>query len=297
MLILVTGANGLVGQHLIKQLLLETDHTVAATGKGSCRLPVLQNKRLQYHELDITDAVNASRFYREQRPDIIIHTAAISQADECETGKVKCRDTNVTATRLLIEAAKEINARFIFLSTDFVFDGEKGSYSENELTGPVNYYGSSKLQAEKLILQSGLKAAIVRTCLVYGNAPNGGRKNMISWVKENLEQNKNIKVVNDQWRTPTYIDDLVTGILLLVEKKATGIYHISGEELMTPYDMAMATAAHLSLDSSLIEKVDASIFTQTARRPARTGFNITKAKKELGFCPISFKEALKRMLG
>jgi dTDP-4-dehydrorhamnose reductase len=119
---------------------------------------------------------------------------------------------------------------------------------------------------------------------------------MVSWVQNNLSQGKPIKVVSDQWRTPTYVEDLAKGILLAIENKAKGIYHISGEELLTPYDMAMATAAYLALDSNLIEKVNASIFVQAAKRPAKTGFIIDKAKKELGFRPLSFKEGLKKML-
>ena len=119
---------------------------------------------------------------------------------------------------------------------------------------------------------------------------------MVSWVQNNLSQGKPIQVVSDQWRTPTYVEDLAKGILLAIENKAKGIYHISGEELLTPYDMAMATAAYLALDINLIEKVTASIFVQAAKRPAKTGFIIDKAKNELGFRPLSFKEGLKKML-
>jgi dTDP-4-dehydrorhamnose reductase len=297
MKILLTGANGLLGQHLLQLILKETDCMVFAVGKGNCRTEFLHNKRLQYFSLDITDAVAASRLYLEQQPGIIIHAAAITQVDDCESDKVKCWNTNVTATRFLIEAAKKLNAFFVYVSTDFVFDGEKGNYSETDLTGPVNYYGSSKLAAENAVIDSGLNAAIVRTCLVYGNLVNGSRTNFISWVKENLQEGKTIKVVNDQYRTPTYIEDLAKGILLVAEKRAKGIFHISGEEVLTPYEMAMLTADFLSLDKSLVEKVDASSFTQTAKRPAKTGFVITKAKNELGYQPINFNGGLKKMFG
>jgi dTDP-4-dehydrorhamnose reductase len=161
---------------------------------------------------------------------------------------------------------------------------------------PVNYYGSSKLAAEKAVMETDLNWCIIRTVLVYGNILTGNRSNIISWVQENLTAGKNIKVVSDQWRTPTYVEDLARGILLVIEKNATGIYHISGDEMLTPYDMAIATANYLGLDKTLIEKVDASMFKQPAMRPAKTGFVIDKAKRYLGYKPLSFDEGLRKMV-
>ena len=191
---------------------------------------------------------------------------------------------------------KKNNAYFIFISTDFVFDGINGPYKEEDIVNPVSYYGSTKVAGEKAVEESGLASAIVRTCLVYGNTLSGTRSNLITWVKDNLGLGKKIKVVSDQWRTPTYVEDLAKGILLIMEKKAEGCFHISGEVLLSPYQMAIATALYLSLDTSLIEKVDASIFTQPAKRPATTGFIIDKAKAVLGFKPLTFEEGLKNML-
>ena len=133
--------------------------------------------------------------------------------------------------------------------------------------------------------------------MVFGNILVGSRNNIISLVRENLENNKPIKVVSDQWRTPTYVEDIAKGIILVLQKQATGIYHISGEEGMSPYEMALATADYLQLDKSMITKVDADTFSQPAQRPLRTGFVISKAKKELGFQPLSFTEALRKMIG
>lgn len=294
--IFVTGANGLVGQHLIQLLLNETTHTVIASGKGESRLP-FKNNRLRYIPLNITESVTAYTVYVQSAAEVFIHCAAMTQADECELNKTSCWDVNVTATRFVLEAAKQLQASVIYISTDFVFDGEKGFYNETANTEPVNYYGSSKLAAEKAVLESGIPAAIARTCLVYGNVLQGTRSNIISWVKESLEQSKKIKVVNDQFRTPTYVEDLAKGILLLLQKKATGIFHLSGEEMITPYDMAMATASYLSLNTAMIEEVNAALFTQPAKRPAKTGFDISKAKKELGYQPRSFSEGIKKMLG
>ena len=193
MKILITGANGLVGQHLIKLLLDKADATIIAAGRGKNRLPFTVDERFTYFDVDITDGVAATAFYTEQRPDVVVHAAAMTQADDCEDDKVACWNINVTATRFLIEAVKPFNPYLIFLSTDFVFDGLHGPYSETAETGPVNYYGSSKVAAEKDILQSGLNAAVVRTCLVYGNALKGTRPNIVNWVKNNLQAGKKNK--------------------------------------------------------------------------------------------------------
>jgi len=294
MKILITGANGLLGQHLVKLLLDTTAHDIIATGKGDPRY-VVQNSRLHYYALDITDGMAVHSLFEKLLPDTIVHCAALTQADECELNPIKAWEINVTATRFIVEAAKKINAFLIFISTDFVFDGINGPYKETDTVNPVSYYGSTKVAAEKSVAESGLPYAIARTCLLYGNIFAGTRNNVISWVKENLEEVKKIKVVSDQWRTPTFVEDLAKGILLIAEKKAVGLFHISGKDFLSPYDMAMATAAYLNLDASLIEKVDASVFTQPAKRPVTTGFIIDKAKNELGYEPLSFREGMMKM--
>ncbi len=297
MKILITGSNGLLGQHIIKLLIETTGHTIVATGRGASRLPFEVSDLYDYFPLDITDGVAVNDFLLAHEPELVIHAAAMTQPDECEQHPIECWNVNVTATRFLLEAAEKINARFIYISTDFVFDGINGPYKETDEPGPVNYYGSSKLAAEKSVMESDLQWAIVRTVLVYGNILVGNRSNVISWVKDNLMNGKAIKVVSDQLRTPTYVEDLAKGILLVVEKNATGVYHISGEEEMSPHDMAIATADYLQLDKTLMTKVNADTFTQPARRPLKTGFVIDKAKRELGYQPTSFKDSLKKMLG
>ncbi len=294
---MVTGANGLLGRHLIELLLKEIGYTVTAVGKGPCRLPFAASPRWSYSDIDLTDGVKATAFYTAARPDVMVHAAAKTQVDDCELHPVACWDANVTATRFLVSAAQAFRPFIIFLSTDFVFDGHSGPYKETDTVNPVSYYGSSKVAGEKDILQSGLDAAVVRTCLVYGSTPGGTRSNIISWVRDSLAAGKPIKVVDDQWRTPTWAGDLARGILLLVQQRLTGIYHLSGKDLLTPYRMALATAAACGLDDSLIEPVTADTFSQPAQRPAKTGFFISKAVHDLGYHPLSFSEGLAKMLG
>ncbi len=294
MKILITGSNGLLGLHLVNMLVNTTDHEIIATSKREPHI-VLQNSRLHYFNLDITDGLEVDRMLQKLQPDIIIHCAALTQVDECELEPIKAWEINVTATRFLVDAAKQINAFFIFLSTDFVFDGLNGPYKETDPVGPVNYYGSTKVAAEKAVEESGLQYAIVRTCLLYGAILNGNRNNIITWVKESLEMGNTIRVVNDQSRTPTYVNDLVRGVLLIAEKRAEGFFHLSGSMMMSPYQMARQTANFLKLPETLIEKVDASDFSQAAKRPPITGFIIDKATTVLGFEPVSFEEGLKSM--
>ena len=289
-LILVTGANGLVGQVLTKTL-RERGHDVLATGRGQARSPG------RYSEMDFTDATQVRRLFEALHPSVVVHSGAMTQVDPCELNPAECRHVNVSGTKNLLEAARSHGATFVFLSTDFIFDGRSGPYAEDDAPNPLNVYGRSKLDAETTVKTSGLSWTIVRTVLVYGNPVTGTRSNLITWTRDNLAAGKSIKVVSDQWRTPTYVEDLALGIALAIEKEARGVYHISGRDFLTPYEMAMDTAEALGLDKSLIERVDASTFTQAGKRPPRTGFVIGKAMRELGFAPISFEEGILRTVG
>src|SRR5215211_4332221 len=166
MKILVTGANGLLGQTIIKHL-LEKKYDVVATGRGPDRLAVTPSAPTYYKSIDITDGPAIEQFILEHKPDVIVHAAAMTQVDQCELNKQECYNINVTATRFIIDAAKAIDARFIFVSTDFIFDGNDGPYKEDAQPAPVNYYGSTKMVAEKAVMESGLDYAIARTILVY----------------------------------------------------------------------------------------------------------------------------------
>jgi dTDP-4-dehydrorhamnose reductase len=292
MRILITGANGLLGGFLVPEL-VQNGHTVLATGIGPCRLSDIdRGLDTSYASLDITDAMAVHELVHRFAPDYIIHAAAITAADDCELDPVRCWNVNVTATRFIISAAREVSAHLIYVSTDFVFDGEAGPYDEMAIPAPVNYYGCSKLTAEKAVCSSGLPFTVIRTVLVYGHSDNIARSSLMTWVRSKLSAGERIRVVTDQQRTPTYAGDLARGIRLAAEKNATGIFHISGGDMLSPYEMALMTADHLGLDKNLMEQVNADTFSQPARRPLRTGFIIDKASRELGYSPVSFREGL-----
>lgn len=295
MKILVTGANGLLGQHLVKQL-LEKGYTVIATGRGEARINFEgRGGHYTYLPMDIADANSVETVMSAVKPDVMVHAAAMTQVDVCERDPELCERINVTGTAQVLVDAEQYCQQFIYISTDFVFDGETGNYKEEDDLKPISYYGFTKMQAEAITETSAIPWAIVRTCLVYGNTLQGTRSNIITWVKESLEQGKPIKVVADQWRTPTYVGDLAKGIVLIIEKQASGIFHISGKDLLTPYAMAVQTADLFQLDNSKIEQVDASTFTQPGKRPPKTGFVIEKARAVLGYEPVSFAEGLRKM--
>ena len=291
MKILVTGANGFLGYYLVKQL-LQNDLEVIATGKGPCRLP-FTHQNFTYVEMDFTDPFAVHDVFEKYKPGIIVHAGAMSKPDECELNQWQAYITNVEGTITLLNNAAGYKSFFVFISTDFVFDGVKGNYSETDIPNPVNFYGKTKLEAEEAIREYEFDWAIVRTVLVYGK-PNAGRGNILTTVKDKLENGEKYKVVDDQVRTPTYVEDLASGIVTIIEKKKRGIYHLSGIDVLTPYQMACMAADHLGLDKSLIQKVTANDFNQPAKRPPNTGFKIEKAKKELGFNSISFVEGMRK---
>lgn len=291
--VLITGANGFLGYYLTEQL-LGKGYQVIATGKGDCRLPFLQDTRFFYESMDFTDPYAVHDVFEKHQPKIIVHGGAISKPDDCELNQWQAYLVNVEGTVTTLVNAAEQKSFFIFISTDFVFDGEAGMYKEDDETRPVNYYGKTKLEAEELVKDYEYGWAIVRTVMVYGR-PILSRANILSIVKEKLEKGETYKVVDDQVRTPTYVEDLAAGIIQIIEKKARGVYHLSGKDVMTPYEMACKAADYLKLDRSLINRVTAADFSQAAKRPEKTGLNITKARTELNFEPVSFEEGLKKM--
>jgi len=288
--ILITGSNGLLGQKLVSLLTQQADNQLIATSRGKNRLPFTNG--YEYQEMDITNAEQVAEVIEKVRPDAIIHTAAMTNVDQCETEKDLCWAMNVKALEYLVEACEKHDIFLCHLSTDFVFDGESGPYLEEDKPSPISFYGWSKYAAEEIVKRSKCTWGIVRTVLVYGITNDMSRSNIILWVKNSLENQKPIKVVTDQFRTPTLAEDLAMGCWLMVDKKAKGIFHISGKDFLTPYEMAIKTADFFQLDKLLISQVDSSNFTQPAKRPARTGFVLDKAVSMLGYNPVSFEEGI-----
>lgn len=292
--VLLTGANGFLGQQLSIDL-LQAGYRVLGVGRGPQRFVPRMHYEYQYFEADITDDANMHAIVEANHPAIVVHAAAMTQADECQQQTETCEAVNVRATAQLLLSAESCAAYFLYVSTDFVFDGEKGDYNEEDDLNPVNYYGFTKMQAEAIVQTSEIPFGIARTCLVYGDHPAGTRNNIVTWVRQSLRDQKQIKVVTDQWRTPTWVNDLSAGILLMIQHRAPGIFHLSGQDKLSPYEIAMAVASEYGLSQNLIEPVNASTFSQPARRPPITGFDISKARTSLGYAPHGFSEVLRTM--
>jgi len=293
MRILVTGSNGLLGQKLTRRLQQDGDVYLIATARGESALTITRG---EYHSLDITDHDQVDSVLSLAKPDVVINTAAMTQVDDCETQREACWKANVTSVEHLVRTCTALRVHLVHVSTDFIFDGSHGPLDENAIPAPVNYYGESKLAAEKVIQNSTISWAILRTVLVFGITEDMSRSNIVLWVKKSLEQKKVIQVVNDQWRTPTLAEDLAQGCYLAAKKRAKGIYNISGKDFLSPYDIAIKTADFFNLDKTLIRPTDSTKFLQPARRPLTTGFIIDKARKELGYEPHSFEEGLEVMV-
>lgn len=292
MKVLVTGANGFLGYYLCRQL-HAAGHTVLATGKGDNRYG---NTAYTYAPMDFTDPFAVHDVFDQFGPEAVIHAGAMSKPDECERDQWQAYLVNVEGTLHLLANAEERGAYFLFVSTDFVFDGETGMYTEDAPVNPVNYYGKTKAEAEEAVQEYAHDWSIVRTVLVYG-LPQGGRGNLLSVVKEKLEKGETYQVVSDQWRTATYVEDLAGGIAELVRQRCKGVYHLCGPDGHSPYEMAIELAAFLKLDAALIQPSLSAAIPGAAKRPLRTGLNIEKAKTLIGYSPRSFREGLRCLYG
>lgn len=290
--IAITGSNGLLGQTLMNLLLKEGDkYQVFGLSRGENRSG---RSDFDYRSVDITNKKELEDCLQDIRPDFIVNTAAMTQVDACEDHKEECDQLNIEAVRYLMELSKDLGIHLIHLSTDFIFDGNDGPYKETDKGNPLSYYGLSKLRSEEVLINSTIDFTILRTILVYGLVNNLGRNNIVLWVREMLSQGKEITIVNDQFRMPTYVEDLAMACKLSIDKRAKGIFHISSSQLLSVFEIAETIAEVFELDKALLKPISSLTLNQRAKRPPKTGFDLTKTRAELDFHPKTFKEDLYR---
>lgn len=291
MMILITGSNGLLGQKLVKHL-IKNNIPFIATSKGKNRNPDCMDA--SYSTMDICSPDDIKSVFNRFIPTHVIHTAAMTNVDECEEFPLECEKLNVEATQLLFEAAQKIGAHFQLLSTDFVFDGVKGNYSERDVPNPLSVYARSKVSAENLVLTSSYpKFSIVRTIILYGKANNLSRSNIVCWAKEALSKGQPLSIIDDQFRAPTWADDLAWACIRICDLQKTGIYHIAGPETISIYDLVLRIAKFYSFSTDFLTKTDSLSLNQKAKRPPKTGFDLQKAQFELSYMPKTLEETLK----
>lgn len=296
MKVLVTGSNGLLGQKITELVLKKyPDITLVATGKGENRNAI--KKGYEYRTMDITDLNSLKKVFEAEQPDVVIHTAAMTQVDDCEFKKEECVALNITAVKNIAKLSSISNFRLVHLSTDFIFDGTKKMYKEDEEPNPLSYYGWSKLEAEKAVITNASNYAILRTVLVYGTVSDMSRSNIILWAYNTLKDGKKAKVVDDQFRTPTLADDLAQGCMLAALANGNDIFNIAGRDFIGIYELVEKIANMYGFEMTNISKVSSFTLNQPAKRPPITGLDISKAQKMLGYIPHSLEEGIRKCIG
>jgi len=293
MKLLLTGSNGLTGQKIVYKVIRNKNISLLATSSGENRLKTKEG--YSYQTLDISDTQAVEDIIKKFQPDVLINTAAMTNVDACELNQQDCIKINIKGVENLLQALKKYAPKcfFIHLSTDFIFDGEKGNYTEEDKPNPLSFYGQSKLKGEEILLhQAEINYAVLRTILVYGVVDNMSRSNIVLWAKQALEKNQSINVVTDQFRTPTLAEDLADACLLAANKKIKGIFNIGGKDFMSIYELVNKVADAFCLNKSLIIPSTSEKIQQPAKRPPITGFNISKAKTLLEYSPHSFEQGL-----
>ncbi|CAL2101332.1 dTDP-4-dehydrorhamnose reductase [Tenacibaculum sp. 190130A14a] len=290
--VVITGSNGLLGQTLVNLLLQEKDrYRVMGISRGENRSG---RDDFEYVSMDITHKEKLLSELNKVNPDVIVNTAAMTNVDACEDNKEACDKLNIEVVEYLKEYSQKNNTHLIHLSTDFIFDGENGPYKETDKTNPLSYYGMSKLKSEEILVQTQIDYTILRTILVYGQVFDMSRNNIVLWVKKSLEEGKELTIVDDQFRMPTYVEDLALACKLAMDKKTIGVFNVSSSQLLSVFEIAEQIAVTFSLDKNLLKPISSKVLSQRAKRPAKTGFDLTKTNKVLGLYPKTFKQDLQR---
>ena len=225
------------------------------------------------------------------RPTAVLHTAAMTNVDACELDPELAYAVNVEGTKHVARAARDVGAKLIAVSSDYVFSGERGPYDEEDAVGPISVYGRTKLQAEEAVRESGVDYCIARTSVLFGWYM-GARVNFVTWLIDTLRAGREANIVTDQTNAPTLTDSAVWMLLALVEQNVQGVFHTAGGESLSRYDFALRIAERFALDASLIRPVLSADLQQPAPRPVHSGLRVTKVAQVTGVRPMGVTEAL-----
>jgi len=287
MKLLITGASGLFGGKLAQ---------IAQTKKHQVHRGYNQTKPMLGYpiQFDVTNNKQVQQVFQKTKPDTVVHAASLTNVDTCETNKKLAWKTNVQGTKNIIRQAKENNAFLIYISTDYIFNGEKGNYKETDKPDPINYYGLTKLEAEYQV-QTLKNYCIARPSVIYGSTPAAGKINFVLWIINMLKNNQQIKAAIDQTTSPTLNTNLANMILEIAEKQLTGTYHLSGATPITRYNLAIQIAETFNLNKNLILPVSMDYFKFPAKRPKNSTLDTTKAKQTLTKKPLEINQALETL--
>lgn len=289
MKILILGANGFTGRRILKRLF--PNHQVMAC---SLHPDILPEGGYQFQTLNMADSDATDTLLKNFQPEVIINASALSVVDYCEQHPEEAYALNVSAVKHLAEYCQMNSCRLIHLSTDFVFDGTASeAYTETDTPNPVNYYGKTKRWSEEAIEQTCSNYAIVRVEVVYGKPFPGQHGNIVHLVKNRLENGQGIRVVSDQFRSPTWVEDIARATEALLSDKYQGIYHICGGETLSVADIAYRAAKYFELDISLIQPVTTEEMNEATPRPLFSPMSSEKAFREFGYQPSELEEGFK----
>ncbi|OGG49590.1 MAG: dTDP-4-dehydrorhamnose reductase [Candidatus Handelsmanbacteria bacterium RIFCSPLOWO2_12_FULL_64_10] len=284
MKVLITGSGGLLGQKLVSRGRREVRiFSTARTGPG----------RVQgdFELLDVTDAQQIKALLGRLRPDWVIHTAALTDVDRCEMERDLAWRTNAGGTENIVRACEVLRIGLVSLSTDYVFDGTAGPYSEADPTNPLSTYGLTKLEGERRVLSMRGQGIVVRTVVLFGHA-RGVRPNFVTWLIRTLRGGAAVRVVTDQWGTPTLADDLADFLIDLCPRNVAGLFHFAGADLLSRYEMALRVCRRFGLDEGLVIPTTTQELRQVAPRPLRSGLKTDLIQRQFQVRPRPFDEAL-----
>ena len=284
---LIIGGTGVIGHKIVQDLLLKKEDVVFTFLNNT---QFFENSYL----LDIRDSIKTKNLIKKIEPDIVIHCAAISNIDLCETNKELAESINILGTKNIVEGCIEVNAKIVFVSTSFVFDGKK-KYTENDSTKPSTFYGETKLQGEKIVQKSNLPYLILRTDQPYCWIQKWQHTNSVIRVIDSLKNDKKFFEIEDWFNVPTYVPDFVNATIKLIESKKEGIFHVSGTDFVNRYEWALLTSKLFQLNSNLIEPINSSVLNLPTKR-VNGNLNNDKLFHEIGLRMMGIKEGLKEML-
>jgi dTDP-4-dehydrorhamnose reductase len=243
-------------------------------------------------KLDICNKREVDKAFDRVKPDTVIHAAALTNVDKCEEDMEMARRVNIEGTQNITNASEHHNAFLVHISTDYIFSGEEGMYKETDEPNPINYYGLTKLEAEKIVTSSNLEWCIARSSVIYGATPAAGKDNFALWVLNKLKNRERMRIITDQWVSPTLNTNLAEMILEIMEKKLTGTYHLAGATPLNRHEFTTLIAETFQLDRALISPVKSSEMKWLAKRPKNTSLNVEKALKTLKNKPLKIQDAL-----
>jgi dTDP-4-dehydrorhamnose reductase len=284
--LLVTGASGLVG-HKVAQLALDKGHEVYSIYKEH---PTNFGKPIK---LDLTNQSQVSQTITKLEPQAIVHTAAYTDVDGCEINKDMAWKVNAEATKHLAMVSANLNSHLAYVSTDYIFDGEKGLYLEEDQPNPVSYYGYTKLKGEEFVKEHAEKWCITRASVIYGWGTS--KLNFATWLINNLNQGKEVKVLTDQYVSPTLNTNLAEMLLEITGKKTTGTLHTAGATRISRHEFALKLAKVFNLNRDLIKPAKTDQMQWRAKRPTDSSLNVSKATAQLNAKPLKLNQALEIM--